>query len=322
MTQPVDPNSNPTSSSDSLVFNLHGERMEGIDASKIPTYNFLDPGLLSPADLRQLGILHARFIQHLSARLSSLLRMECLLTVTKFTSTTFSSFCESMKNPTHVSLFQVDPLRGIGLIEIGIPLGLAMADRLLGGKGHIAEEERSLTEIELALVENVVHLIIAEWTELWQDQLIALRPKFIGNETSSRFLQTSAPDAVFVTLNAEVSIGDKNEQLQIGIPYSMIETIVKKIQASQRHTQDTRVKQPQWRTPYAGISVPIIAELKVGEITLREAIAIAKGDMIPVASSIVAQTRVRLSNTEEFFATAGLQNGHVAVQLGQRAPND
>ncbi|MCX6976790.1 MAG: hypothetical protein NTX04_02385, partial [Verrucomicrobia bacterium] len=253
MTQPVDPNSNPTSSSDSLVFNLHGERMEGIDASKIPTYNFLDPGLLSPADLRQLGILHARFIQHLSARLSSLLRMECLLTVTKFTSTTFSSFCESMKNPTHVSLFQVDPLRGIGLIEIGIPLGLAMADRLLGGKGHIAEEERSLTEIELALVENVVHLIIAEWTELWQDQLIALRPKFIGNETSSRFLQTSAPDAVFVTLNAEVSIGDKNEQLQIGIPYSMIETIVKKIQASQRHTQDTRVKQPQWRTPYAGI---------------------------------------------------------------------
>jgi flagellar motor switch protein FliM len=44
-----------------------------------------------------------------------------------------------------------------------------------------------------------------------------------------------------------------------------------------------------------------------------------EGDVVPLPRELVSQTRIRLSNTEEYIGTVGMQNGHIAVQLGQRA---
>ena len=320
----IDPILQPTASrvAGSRIFSMDGAHIEGIDGSKLAPYNFRNPGFLSHADLRQLGVLHQRFIQHLSARLSTFFRMECVLKITKFNSSTFSKFCESLANPTHLTLFQVEPLRGVGIVEISLPLGLTMADRLLGGKGRVSDTDRTLTEIEVALLEDAMQLIITEWTQLWEEQHTAFRTQCIGHETSGRFLQTSASDAVFVIMTVEVTLGEICEQFQMGIPFSMIETMVKKMHLARQRGDDTRPKQIQWRAPYAGISVPITAEWKIRDMTLGEVIAMRKGDVIELPRELVAQTRVRLSNTEEFVGTVGMQNGHVAVQLGQRASKD
>ncbi len=306
----------------STVLSMDGKRMDGIDASKLMPYNFRNPGFLSHADLRQLGVLHQRFIQHLSARLSTFFRMECVLKITKFNSSTFSKFCESMGNPTHLTLFQVEPLRGVGIVEFSLPLGMTMADRLLGGKGRVTNTDRTLTEIEVALLEDAMQLIITEWTQLWEEQITTFRPQCIGHETSGRFLQTSAPDAVFVIMTVEVMLGEICEQMQMGIPFSMIETMVKKMHVARQRGDDSRPKHIQWRAPYAGISVPITAEWKIRQITLGEVVGMREGDVIPLPRELIAQTRVRLSNTEEFIGTVGMQNGCVAVQLGQRAAKD
>ena len=312
----------PTAVEGSTIFSVDGERMTGIDGSKLTPYNFRNPGFLSHADLRQLGVLHQRYIQHLSARLSTFFRMECVLKITKFNSSTFSRFCESLGNPTHLTLFQVEPLRGVGIVEITPALGLTMADRLLGGKGRVSDTDRGLTEIEVALIEDAMQLIIVEWSQIWEEQQNAFRPQCLGHETSGRFLQTSASDAVFVIMTVEVTLGEICEQLQMGIPFSMIETMVRKMHVARQRGDDVRPKQIQWRAAYAGISVPVIAEWKIREITLGEVVSMRAGDVIELPRELVAQTRIRLSNTEEFVGTVGMQNGHVAVQLGQRAPKD
>jgi flagellar motor switch protein FliM len=320
----IDPILQPTASAvaGSTIYSMDGVRMDNIDGSKLAPYNFRNPGFLSHADLRQLGVLHQRFVQHLSARLSTFFRMECVLKITTFNSSTFSKFCESLANPTHLTLFQVEPLRGVGIVEISLPLGLTMADRLLGGKGRVGNPDRTLTEIEVALLEDAMQLIITEWSQIWEEQHTGFRTQCIGHETSGRFLQTSASDAVFVIMSVEVTLGEMCEQLQMGIPFSMIETMVKKMHLARQRGDDTRPKQIQWRAPYAGISVPITAEWKIRDITLGEVISMRAGDVIELPRELVGQTRVRLSNTEEFLGTVGMQNGHVAVQLGQRASKD
>ena len=308
----------PSTVEGSMVFAANGSRIAGVDGSKLTPYNFRNPGFLSHADLRQLGMLHQRFIQHLSARLSTFFRMECVLKITQFNSSTFSRFCESLGNPTHLTLFQVEPLRGVGIVEISLPLGLTMADRLLGGKGRVSDTDRTLTEIEVALLEDAMMLIIVEWSQLWEEQQDAFRPQCIGHETSGRFLQTSASDAVFVIMTVEVTLGEICERLQMGIPFSMIETMVKKMHVARQRGDDTRPKQIQWRAAYAGIAVPVIAEWNVRDITLGEVISMREGDVIGLPREMVGETRIRLSNTEEFVGTVGVQNGHVAVQLGKR----
>ena len=102
----------------------------------------------------------------------------------------------------------------------------------------------------------------------------------------------------------------------------MIEAMVKRMQVARQSGDDPQPKQVQWRAPYAGIQVPITAEWKVREITLTEVLGMREGDVIQLPRELVSQTRIRLSNTEEFTGTVGMQNGHVAVQLGQRALKD
>ena len=312
------PAAEATESGSAVVFDRHGDRMKVSDPAKVEPYNFRNPGFLNQTLLRQFAMLHEKLAQHLSARLSTFLRMECLLKVTGFQSMTFGKFCEGLAHPTHLALFQVEPLRGIGVVEVSLKLGLAMTDRLLGGKGRAAGPERILSEIETTLIEEAIQLVIKEWTHLWEEPDGKLRPHCIGHESSGRFLQTAPPDSTFMVLQLEMAFGETREPLQLGIPFAMLEPFVKRMQRSPVHGDEPRSKQMQWRASYAAISVPIFAEWRVREITLGEVMKIRTGDVIPLAREVIHDTRLRLSETEEYAGTLGVQNGHLAVQLRQR----
>ena len=124
---------------------------EASGAAKVEAYDFRNPAFLSEGELRRLRLLHEDFIRYLSARLSLYLRMEFGLKMAKLTTVTYSKFTDSLPNPTHISLFKVEPLVGVGVLDINPRLALTIADRLLGGRGHSVKAERYLTEIEIAL---------------------------------------------------------------------------------------------------------------------------------------------------------------------------
>ena len=121
-----------------------------------------------------------------------------------------------------------------------------------------------------------------------------------------------------MVLQFEVFFGETKEHLQLGIPFVMFEPFVKRMQRSPRQSDEPRAKQAQWRASYAAISVPIHAEWRVREITLAEVLKIETGDVIPLTREVIHDTRLRLSETEEYAGTLGVQNGHLAVQLRQR----
>ena len=307
---------------DPPVFRMNGERMAGFDASKVTRFDFRNPDFVSEADLRQLNTLHTSYVQHLSARLSTFLRMECGLKITEFGSTPFARFAESLAADSHITLFQIEPLSGVGIAAMGVPLALAMADRLLGGKGRVTAGERTLTEIEIALLDDVVQLVLGEWSQLWEKENAELRPQCIGHETSGRFLQTSSPDASIIVTAMELTFGEMTEKLQLGIPFPLIETMLRQRQKAQPRNVQTNPKRMQWRAPFAGIAVPISAEWRLSEMTLGEVMHFKEGQVLELSRDLVSETRIRLSNTEEFLGTAGVQNGQIAVHLTKRIVKD
>jgi flagellar motor switch protein FliM len=296
------------------VYKWDGSRMDTPEVEP-DAYNFRNPGFLSQADLRQLAVTHEKYVQHLSARLSTFLRMECVIKIRKLNSSTFAKFCEGIQSPTHVTLFQVEPLRGVGILDMSLPLALAIADRLLGGKGRVIESDNNLTEMEVALVEDAVQLILTEWSNQWHDNNWNFQPHCIGTDTSGRFLQTSAAEAVTLMIDLEVTLGECIEHMQMGVPFSMIEVIVKKMQQSRLKGDETRAKQLEWRSPYEEIGVSVIADWVVKELTIQEVLDLSPGDMLPMSMELISNTRVRLSETPQFIGTVGIQNGRIAVEL-------
>lgn len=300
-----------------------GPASEAGSSPKVEPYDFRNPAFLSEAELRRLRLLHEDFIRYLSARLSLYLRMEFGLKMARLTTVTYSKFTDALPNPTHISLFKVEPLVGVGILDINPRLALTIADRLLGGRGHSVKAERYLTEIEIALIEDVILILLEEWCGQWKAEQ-ELRPLIIGHENNGRFLQTSPRDAIMLAMALECNFGDCSEQIQIGVPYYTIEPIVKKMQA--RRQKDTAVtqtaKRAEWQAAYDRITVPIRAEWDAFELTLREISNLRVGDVIEMQPALCADTRVLLNGTPKFVGTVGLDTDRVAVQLTRKLPSE
>ncbi len=292
-------------------------------APKVEPYDFRNPAFLSEAELRRLRLLHEDFIRYLSARLSLYLRMEFGLKMAKLTTVTYSKFTDSLPNPTHLSLFKVDPMIGVGILDINPRLALTIADRLLGGRGHSVKAERYLTEIEIALIEDVILIMLEEWCGQWKTEQ-ELHPAIIGHENNGRFLQTSPRDAIMLALALECNFGDCSEQIQIGVPYYTIEPVVKRMQA--RRQKDTAVtttvKRAEWHPAYEHVMVPVRAEWQALELTLREVASFRVGDVIEMRPEICGETRIVLNDSPKFIGTVGLDTDRVAVQISHKIPSE
>ncbi|MBM3854480.1 MAG: flagellar motor switch protein FliM, partial [Verrucomicrobia bacterium] len=299
-----------------LVLDATAKRLA---AAKIENYDFRNPVFLSEPELRRLRLLHEDFIRYLSARLSLVLRMEFGLKMAKLNTLTYAKFCEALPNPTHLSLFKVEPLVGVGILDINPRLALTIADRLLGGRGHSVKAERYLTEIEVALIEDVILVLLEEWCGQWKAEQ-ELRPVIIGHENTGRFLQTSPKDAIVLALALECSFGDCSEQIQIGVPYYTIEPIVKRMQARRQKDAavDSASRRSEWQAAYGAITVPGRVEWEIQDLSLREITSLRVGDVLELPASICSEARLLLSSVPKFFGTVGLDSDRVAIQLTRK----
>ena len=299
---------------------IHGAKNS---SSKVDAYDFRNPAFLSEAELRRLRLLHEDFIRYLSARLSLYLRMEFGLKMAKLTTVSYTKFTESLPSPTHLALFKVEPLLGVGILDLNPRLALTIADRMLGGRGHSVKAERYLTEIEIALIEDVVLILLEEWCAQWKTEQ-ELRPLIIGHENNGRFLQTSPKDAIVLALTLECNFGDCSEQIQIGLPYYTIEPMVKTMQARRQkdHAVSQTVAHAEWHSAYDRITVPVRAEWQAFELSVREITSLRVGDVIEMQPSLCHETRVLLNGTPKFVGTVGLDTDRVAVQLTRKLPSE
>lgn len=303
------------------LIRANGLRSSVDGGPKVEAYDFRNPVFLSEIELRRLRILHEDFIRYLSARLSLFLRMELGLKMAKLTTVTYAKFTESLPSPTHLCLFKVEPLMGVGILDINPRLALTIADRLLGGRGHSVKAERYLTEIEVALLEDIIQIILEEWCGQWKTEQ-ELHGLIIGHESNGRFLQTSPKDAIILALTLEVAFGDCSEQIQIGLPYYTIEPLVRKMQARrQKDATITKVeKQASWQKSYDRISVPVRAEWQAFELSLREISNLRVGDVLEMPATHLQETAVLLNGTPKFVGTVGLDTDRVAIKLSRKLP--
>jgi flagellar motor switch protein FliM len=282
---------------------------------RVERHDFLP--LLSDSELRRLRLLHEEFVRYLSARLSLNLRMEFGATVARLTTTAYSKFTDALPRPTHINLFKIEPLSGVGILDISPQLALTIADRLLGGRGHSIKAGRLLTEIEIALIDDIALVVLEEWCGQFKfDQ--PLRPTIIGNESTGRFLQTAPRNSILLTLTLECSFGDCFEQIQLGIPYYTIEPLMKKLQARESDATSPAARRAEWHESYDHVSVPVRAEWKAFELTLAELLTLRPGDVIELPASVCAETHVLLNGSPKFIGTVGLNADNVAVQLTRK----
>ena len=285
-------------------------------------FDFRQPSFLAPADLRRLRQRHEDFVRSLSARLSIYLRLEFGVTLTKFQILSYRQFTESLPNPTHLTLFKAEPLRGVGVLEIPRGLGVTIVERLLGGTAQGTGAEHEFSEIEIALLDQVVHLMLTEWCNLWSG-FQEMKPALLGHEDNPKFLQTAPRDAVMLSLGLEAKIGECASPMQLALPCSMIEPLVRKLgPAPEPPVADARltVVSCPWNRNFDDVPVPVTAMWNDLQMTARQLASLKPGDVLPLDAECTRHVKLRLADLAKFEGRLGTTNGKWAVAVTGRVP--
>ncbi len=245
-----------------------------------------------------------------------LLRLEFFLKLGRVQTISYRSFTKSWRNPSHFTLFKLDPLRGVSVLEIQPALASAIVDRLMGGPGNPADPAQEMSEIERALLEQAVTVILGEWSASWT-RIKELRPALLGYETNGSFVQTAAPDTTMIVFSLEARLGECAEEIQIGIPYATIEPLIQQLT---REPEPTMTAAPapapgMWNPAFNDVCIPVAAEWEGLELAARQVLNLKVGDVVKLDPHSSQQVKVRLGDIARFSARLGTVGGQWAVEL-------
>lgn len=298
------------------IFNHEGNRFDPQADVSIATCDFRNPMYMTDSQLRLIRLRHESFIHYLGARLSMFIRMDMTLKMSRLHTMTYEDFTMSIPSPIFISIFRIQPLNGVGIISINPRLAMTLVNRMLGGKGHSVTDERYLTDIEMALMEDAVKVVMDEWSNQWPE-VEGLKPDVVGRENNGRFLQTATRDAIMLVLDIEGTLGDCTEQIQLGIPYYMMEPILRKLQESNEELSKAErpEKQRRWLPAYSDINVEMTAEWDAFEISVSDVLRLRPGDVLEMPKDIISRTLLRVEGATCFQGEAGIEGNHVAVKV-------
>jgi flagellar motor switch protein FliM len=279
------------------------------------------PGLLSDAALRKLRAQQQEFTRTLGARLSVSFRLDSSISLAGLQTIGFQKFVERSRTPLHFTLFKLDPLRGIGLLEIPPQLGLNIVNRLLGGCEKPENTDRGLTDIESALLDQVSDVILAEWSGYWRP-LQELKPALLGHEIEASFLNAISRETLVLELIFEIEMGECREQFRIGLPYASIETLIRRLAGENDSKAGTPSRAPaaapQWNPQLDDVPVKLTAVCHGLELAVQALGELKVGDSLPVDPQRFTEIEVHLGKAAKFVGTLGTSEGRWAVQLTRK----
>ena len=297
------------------VLSATGKR-ERKPAAALRGHDFRQSGFLAPSELRRIRLRHEQFIRALAARLAIFLRLEFTVQLGKLQIISYQKFTDSLSSQTHITLFRIDPLKGVGLLILSPRLGLSLVDRLLGGGGQMPEAPRDLSEIEIALTDQLATLLLGEWCNHWPE-MKELRPALLGHENNSRFLQTASPDTSMLIVTMEAGIGEQLEPVQLAFPYATVEPLMRQLSPAlpQAESTPTRPARLAWNPEFDEVKVNASVQWHGLKISAAQITRLKLGDVLMLGPDCATQVQFRLSHIPKFLGKPGMCGGKWAVQL-------
>jgi flagellar motor switch protein FliM len=295
---------------------------ENRKAGEIRNYDFRQSGFLAPSELRRIRQRHEQFVRSLAARLAIFLRLEFTLQLAKLQIVGYLKFTESLPNPTHITLFKVDPLKGVGLLAIPPRLGLSLVDRMLGGSGKMPDAARELSEIEVALIDQVAQLFVNEWCAHWPE-IRELRPSYLGHENNSRFLQTATPESAMLIITLNTGLSDQLEPVQLAFPYATVEPLMRLLAPAglpETDVMSAAAVRPKWNSDFDDVRVPVVAEWQGLKLSTGDIAHLKEGNVLMLDAQCAGQVQIRFNKVPKFIGRPGTRSGNWAVELTNSVP--
>ena len=294
--------------------------LEDVPASAIHTFTVGKQASMSSTEVHRFQKQNALLLRSLGSRLSLFLRSELTLEQISLEVTDLGRFAKEIGHARHMVLFKLHPLEAMGALDIAKPLGLTIADRMLGGKGFAVNPERTIREVETALIDQVAQIFLREWAQFWNFEE-PLRATLLGNESDPTHIPAASMEETFYHIVIDAEMGDCMDQIQMLLPVRGLEPLLRHL-AQQTHsgTEDEEEEvyeadHVKWKHMYDKVQVPLVAQWSDLTILTRELLHLKEGDIIPVDPKRLNQVEVQLAGLTKYTGRLGSLDKKTAVQI-------
>ncbi len=255
--------------------------------------------------------------------MSTHLRTNVELSVGSIEQVSYGEFIRSIPNPTLLTIFTMEPLRGTIIMEANSSLGFQFINYLCGGIDEDQTEIRIFTEIEMALVRDMFQIIISSNKAAWSD-LIDLKPKFERVETNPQLNQSLSYSDSVVLLTLKITIGTHHNIINLCIPYLALDPVIDKLHTLQYTHMNNGVSS---EATYKNIIVdniedsPLNIDVLLGKtsITVNDFLDMQEGDVLTLDNTVEDLLEMYVEDNLYYFVQPGLVSRRMSVQIVEDA---
>jgi len=290
---------------------------------RVQPYDLGSPDRVVRRRMQTLELINERFARHLRSLLLPFMRRSADIITGAIRIQKYDEFERNLPVPTNLNMVQLKPLRGTALFAFDPNLVFLIIDNLFGSDGryHMRVEGRDFTPTEQRIIQRLLSLTLKSYTNAWQP-VCALEAEYVRSEMHTRFASiTSANEAVVVT-TFHIEFGSGGGDLNICLPYAMIEPLREKLmrplQPDRLADVDQRWMQ-QLSRQVRQAEVELVAELGKINTQVGTLARLKAGDVLPL--TIPEHITACVDGTPVMQCGYGTFNGLYALRV-QRLFNE
>jgi len=295
--------------------NITTDADDAQDRSVVREYNFGSQERIIRGRMPTMEMVNERFTRLLRISLFLFLRRSSEVFITGIQVKKFSEYVLGLHVPTNLNVVRVTPLRGRALIVMESPLVFTLVDNFFGGGGqfHPKADGREYTPTEMRVIRLVIDMIFKDLKEAWKP-VMELDFEYIGSEINPQFANIVSPAEIVVISSVHVELEGGGGDINITMPYSMLEPIRELLVAISSDAGDTDGGwQIALRNEILRAEMEVNSILLEKHMTLRDIMHFKKGDVIPV--EMPKTVTLNVAGVPVFEGKVGISDGNYAVQI-------
>jgi flagellar motor switch protein FliM len=251
---------------------------------RVRKIDFTRPSKFTTDQQRRLERAHENFCRAVSTRMSAELRAPISVELIDTAQLTWANALDEVPRRSISGIVEVAPIDGRMLITAELTLLLGLLERVLGGQATDRPAERSLTDVDRALVSRILQTLLDELSISFND-VAELQFGLLDIETERAPAQLAPFSEPTLAMTFEFKLGRLSSTMVLLIPHRAIEPVLR---ASAAHPHDAALAAATAAAvgdAMGEVVVQLRAEVGSVDMPLGQVLALRPGDILRLDGS-------------------------------------
>ena len=289
------------------------------DGQRLGIRAIINSALVSYERLPMLEVVFDRLVRVMSTSLRNFTSDNVEVSLDNITSIRFGDYLNSIPLPAMLTVFKAAEWDNYGLMTVDSSLIYSIVDVLLGGRRGTAAmriEGRPYTTIEISLVEEMVHVVLADLSASFEP-LSPVNFVFDRLETNPRFATIARPANAAVLIRLRIDMEDRGGRLELLLPYATLEPIrelLLQMFMGEKFGRDA-IWESHLATELWSTDVDVEAVLEEQFLSIGEVMNLEVGNTMMLNSTADSTVQLRCGGISLLEGKMGRVGSHVAVNV-------